>query len=157
MLEGGASIWHRLTSFMFQYCQWPIKATQKSKLRAKNQEYFMNYDIMNDVLGYTLSVYVVHSSHIYLPLVSSLSGPVRFCLAYFHHVFDYGKNRLHIRGLPWSFLLPSLTSVDPTNCSSRGMFRLGFLSKFSLRIFWKLTNEHLYFFFFFKKALKNYV
>ena len=97
MPEGGFSIWHRLTSFMFQYCQWPKKATQKSKLRAKNQEYFMNYDIMNDVLGYTFSVYVVHSSHIYFPLVSSLSGPVRFCLAYFHHVFYYGKNRLHIK------------------------------------------------------------
>ena len=99
MPEGGFSIWRRLTSFMFQYCQWPKKATQKSKLRAKNQEYFMNYDIMNDVLGYTLSVYMVHSSHIYFPLVSSLGGPVRFCLAYFHHVFDYGKNPLHIRAL----------------------------------------------------------
>ena len=147
MPEGGVSIWHRLTSFTFQYCQWPKKATQKSKLRAKNQEYFMNYDIMNDILGYTLSVYVVHSSHIYFPLVSSLSGPIRFCLAYFHHFFNYGKNRWHKRGLPRSFLLPSQTFVDPTDCSSRCMFRLGFLSKFSLRIFWKLTNEQLYFFF----------
>ena len=65
------------------------------------------------------------------------------------------KRSHNIRGYPRSFLLPSQTFVDPTNCSSRCMFRLGFLSKFSWRIFWKLTNVQLYFLK--NKALKNYV